>query len=67
MKNYKIFIACDTKNINKAKKVLNWKPTLSLNETIDLTVDWYKSYFLNKKMTNVTLNQIEIFLDKNKY
>ena len=54
-------------NINKAKKELNWKPTLSLNETIDLTVDWYKSYFLNKKMTNVTLNQIEIFLDKNKY
>ena len=54
-------------NINKDKKELKWKPTLSLNETIDLTVDWYKSYFLNKKMTNITMNQIEIFLDKNKY
>ena len=27
-------------NINKAKNELNWLPTLSLNESINLTSDW---------------------------
>ena len=31
-------------NIKKAKKELNWKPKLSFKETIELTVDWYKSH-----------------------
>jgi len=35
-------------NIEKAKKELNWKPRLELNETVKLTVDWYKYYFEKK-------------------
>ena len=34
---------------NKAKKVLNYFPKLTLEESIKLTNDWYKNYFLDKK------------------
>ena len=36
-------------NINKSKKELKWKPKLNFNETIRLTVDWYKNFLINKK------------------
>ena len=29
-------------NNTKSKKYLNWRPTLSLNDMIDLTFSWYK-------------------------
>ncbi len=50
-------------NINKANKELNWHPKLSFNETIKLTVDWYKNYFSNKSSIEITNKQIEYFLD----
>lgn len=31
-------------DITKAIKKLNWNPLLNIDETIDLTVDWYKNY-----------------------
>jgi CDP-glucose 4,6-dehydratase len=31
-------------NIDKAKKYLDWKPLLSFDKTIELTIEWYKSY-----------------------
>ncbi len=31
-------------DIMKAKQVLEWNPKLNLNKTIQMTVDWYKSY-----------------------
>ena len=51
-------------NIGKAKKELNWEPRLNLQETFKLTIDWYKSYFDNKKIEQFTSNQIEFFLKK---
>ena len=33
-------------NINKAQKILKWTPTLSINESIKLTVEWYKSVLI---------------------
>ncbi len=51
-------------NIDKAFKELKWKPKLTLNENLDLTVDWYKSYYLRKNMQKYTLSQIKFFLDK---
>ena len=48
-------------NIDKAKKELNWKPTLTLNDTINLTIDWYKNYFYKKNMEKFTIEQIEYF------
>ena len=44
-------------------KQLNWKSCLNLNQTLDLTSDWYKVY-LNKKKINyirITLNQINLY------
>jgi len=31
-------------DINKAKYKLDWKPILSLKETIEFTIEWYKNY-----------------------
>ena len=44
--NYKEFHKADMKatwaNIDKAKKLLNWQPIISLDEGIKMTVDWTK-------------------------
>ena len=50
-------------NINKAKKELNWKPRLTLDNTINFTVDWYKNYFDREEMEKFTTKQIQLFLD----
>ena len=48
---------------SKAKKQLNWKSYLNLNQTLDLTSDWYKVYLNKKKnkLYNITLNQINLY------
>lgn len=50
--------------IDKAKKELQWQPKLTLKETINLTIDWYTSYFHKKNMSKITKSQIEFFLSK---
>ena len=47
-------------NSNKAKKILNWKSILTLEETLDLVVEWYKNFYVSDK-TVLSLNQIEYF------
>jgi len=32
-------------NSEKARKILNWKPLFTLEEGLQLTVDWYKEFF----------------------
>ncbi len=49
-------------NINKAKKKLKWKPLLNIDQTVYLVVEWYKNYYLNKKI--LTHKQIEFFSKK---
>ena len=50
-------------NINKAKKILKWTPTLSINNSIKLTVEWYKSVLVDKeKYEKITEKQIKDFL-----
>ena len=50
-------LCCD-----KAFNDLNWKPRLNFNQTIELTIDWYKTYYENPKMASVkTLEQINYF------
>ena len=51
-------------NINKANKELKWEPKLSFNDTMKLTVDWYKNYFSKKSSIKLTKDQIEYFLDQ---
>ena len=50
-------------NINKAKKILKWRPKLDINKSIDLTVEWYKSVLNNKNnYEKITEYQIKSFL-----
>ena len=51
-------------NISKAKKELNCQPRLSIKETVKFTVDCYKNYFSDKKIINITTNQIEDYSNK---
>ena len=46
-------------NINKAQKKLNWHPNLSIDESVKMTVDWYKNILIEKKLPiQVTKQQI---------
>ena len=48
----------------KAKKELNWRPRLNFDDTIKLTVDWYKAYLSRKNVEKLTIQQIEYFSKK---
>jgi len=48
-------------NCDKALHDLNWMPTLHFEETVKMTVEWYKEYYLNQKssMYDFTIKQIK--------
>lgn len=49
-------------NIDKAMKKLEWSPRLNIQQTLQMTVDWYKQYPKNKKQAlEITLGQIKEF------
>jgi CDP-glucose 4,6-dehydratase len=49
-------------NSNKAKKILNWKPCLNFQQSIQMVVDWYKNHDTkNKKIFQISINQINKF------
>ncbi len=53
-------------NCTKAKKIMNWQSTLSFNENIKMTIDWYKAYYISKdskKMRIFSENQIFQFMN----
>ncbi len=51
-------LSCD-----KALSELRWSSTLSFEETVRMTVEWYKEYYQNKgqSMYEYTINQIELY------
>lgn len=51
-------------NIEKSKNELGWKPKLNLNETISLTVDWYKNFYKKNKLEKITNDQIDYYSKK---
>ena len=56
-------------NSSKAFKLLKWKCYLSANQTLDMTIDWYKIYYNNKKQDMYTfsvsqIKQYENFVNK---
>lgn len=52
-------------NINKAKTMLNYKPSLSMKESIILTAAWYKNIKqLKLSASKITNQQIKVFLNK---
>jgi CDP-glucose 4,6-dehydratase len=55
-------------NCDKALSELGWKPTLKFEDTVRMTVEWYKHYYHDDKVNNVssmidfTVNQIEEYI-----
>ncbi|MEI7501826.1 MAG: CDP-glucose 4,6-dehydratase [Paludibacter sp.] len=50
-------------DISKAKFQLGWEPRLNLDQTIELTVDWYKRY-KKEEVHAICLSQIDKFANK---
>ena len=50
-------------DISKAMFSLGWKPTLDVEKTIEMTVDWYKRY-MKEDIYRLCVNQIEHFCSK---
>jgi CDP-glucose 4,6-dehydratase len=48
-------------DITKANLRLGWTPGLTINQTVELTVDWYKRYS-NENVYGLCLNQIKNYL-----
>lgn len=46
-------------NIDKAKIVLNWTPSLTADQAIESTVEWYKCFYKDSDMLSFTLAQIK--------
>ena len=48
-------------NCDKALYDLNWMPTLRFEQTVEMTVEWYKEFYENEQnsMLNFTMSQIE--------
>lgn len=45
-------------DISKARHRLKWRPTLTLDETVQFTVNWYKAFMEKKNMYDFCLQQI---------
>ena len=49
---------------HKAKKELDWSPSLNFKETVSMTVEWYKKFLFENNAEKVTRKQIEYFSNK---
>ena len=50
-------------DITKAISILNWTPLYNTKDTINKTVEWYKSYYDEQKdMEALSLSQIEEYI-----
>jgi CDP-glucose 4,6-dehydratase len=47
---------------SKAASRLNWRPAMSLDKTLQLTLDWYRAFQNGEDMAATTMAQIEDFL-----
>jgi len=47
-------------DISKAKFQLGWEPRLNINQTVELTVDWYKRYE-KEEVYKICLDHIKQF------
>ena len=54
-------------DINNSLNYLEWKPKLTFNEAISMTIEWYKQFYYNEEdMLKCTNNQIKNYLRINK-
>jgi CDP-glucose 4,6-dehydratase len=50
-----------TLDISKSRSKLKWNPVLSFEESVKMTIDWYKAQLLNEDMFKFSLNQIGFY------
>jgi len=53
-------------NCDKALLDLNWQPSLKFEETVRMTVEWYKAYYQNKAntlMSEVSITQVDEYTE----
>ncbi len=53
-----------TLNAAKARNVLGWRPKLSLDDALALTVEWYKAFSRGRDMHEFSLGQIAAYAEK---
>ena len=51
-------------NSNKALKFMKWKNKLKFKEVIKLVTDWYKGFYENKNIYDLSIKQIKYFEKK---
>ncbi len=51
-------------DIKKAKNILRWRPIFDLDETLKLTIDWYRSFYNKENIISITNKQTEDFFNK---
>ena len=65
-KKFKVF---ESKYLNidskKSFVKLGWKPKLSIEEAVNLTVEWYEAFMHKQDLYKITVNQITKYLKKN--
>lgn len=49
---------------SKAGKELNWKPKLTLDKALGMSVDWYRAFKQGEDMRKFTQNQITVYEEK---
>lgn len=49
---------------NKAHSLLGWSPRLNLDAALEMTASWYKAYFQNSDMHQITRHQISQFTNQ---
>ena len=53
---------------NKAKKILKWSPTYNIKKSVQITAEWYKEVYVNKKDPyEVTKKQILDYMNDNNW
>ena len=50
------------KSSKKSIKKLNWRAVLNIEQTLNLTSDWYLAYKNKKNLFQVSSEQIKIFM-----
>ena len=48
----------------RARAVLGWRPVLSFDEAVTWTADWYRALWDNRNIRAVTIEQIELYLER---
>ena len=49
---------------SKARSQLNWMPALDINDSLNWTVDWYKNYYGENNIKQLTLRQIKDYQER---